>query len=490
MKIVLLSCSSELSTYGLRLLSACLKKAGHSVQMIFLPNNRAMHKKKLYYEVEYQPHILDQLAELCNDAQLIGISLMTNEYLAAINVTTGLKARGIRAPIIWGGMQPSVEPEECLKYADIICVGEGEDALVELAERINAGEPYQDIQNLWMNTPEGIQCNPVRPPVHDLDSLPLPDYCVDEELIASKERIQPVTQYDIEMSPVRYPRADKDGIFYACITSRGCPFSCTFCCNEFYKRLYSDDKRMRWRSADSVCREIENALKQLGRINTILFVDDNFTARSIAALKDFCDQYKRRIGLPFMAQVSPATIDQERLDILWDGGCRYIVMGIETPNAEAAKLYHREQLHKHTRDAVAMLNRNLDRFDNIRYQFIIDNPYETLEQMLETLRFGLSLPRPWKSKFFSLMLFPGTSIYEKAMQDGLVTDKVSQIYGHAMFQPRKYYINIWVRLYRAQLPPWLLSLMLNTSLVRIMTSSFIDRLLYMAIFSWTSYFIK
>lgn len=61
------------------------------------------------------------------------MSLMTNQFIQAKCVTEYLKKYHVPAPIVWGGIQSTVEPEVCLEYADIVCLGEGEDALLELA---------------------------------------------------------------------------------------------------------------------------------------------------------------------------------------------------------------------------------------------------------------------------------------------------------------------------------------------------------------------
>jgi hypothetical protein len=118
------------------------------------------------------------------------------------------------------------------------------------------------------------------------------------------------------------------------------------------------------------------------------------------------------------------------------------------------------------------------------YQFIIDNPYETLDETLDTLQLAASLPRPWHNPVYSLMLFPGTPLYERAMQDGLITDKYSQIYGRNWLDQSKPFFQFWVRLYKANIPPILLRILLWSWIARLLTSNFADTLWKKRLFRW------
>ncbi|MGA2687136.1 MAG: cobalamin B12-binding domain-containing protein [Candidatus Korobacteraceae bacterium] len=107
--------------YGLRILSACLKHIGCRVQLVFLP--------RILGEI-YPDRVLDQIVQLSAGSALIGISVMSDDFENAVRITQRLK-RSLLTPVIWGGMHPTLQPKECLEHADIVCIGEGEETLVE-----------------------------------------------------------------------------------------------------------------------------------------------------------------------------------------------------------------------------------------------------------------------------------------------------------------------------------------------------------------------
>jgi len=136
-KVVLISLDREIMCIGVRLLSACLRRAGHETRVIFLPLRDSRRQNDASCP-NYPQAVLDDVTELCQDADLVGLSLMTNQFLPAVAVTEHLK-RELNVPVIWGGVHPTVSPEECLACADMVCIGEGEGTLIELADRLAEG---------------------------------------------------------------------------------------------------------------------------------------------------------------------------------------------------------------------------------------------------------------------------------------------------------------------------------------------------------------
>jgi anaerobic magnesium-protoporphyrin IX monomethyl ester cyclase len=194
MKVVLISPYGSLVNVGLRVLSACLARAGYDTSMIFLPSAKETSSFLLFDPSElYDEAVIDQVAELCAGAGLIGITVMTNYFYKAKQLTEALRER-LDVPIVWGGIHPTVQPEECLAYADVVCVGEGEEALVELANHITGEKSYQDVANLGYKSADGgIVVNPVRPLVHDLDALPFPDFGPENHYVLHEGRVRPMT---------------------------------------------------------------------------------------------------------------------------------------------------------------------------------------------------------------------------------------------------------------------------------------------------------
>ena len=470
MKISLISLDRELLCFGIRILSASLKKAGHDVRLIFLiPNPEVASKNK--YRTLYSKDLLDRLGLICRDSDLIGISLMSNQFIQAIDVTKGLKSRGISSPVLWGGIQPTIEPEECLAYADGVCLGEGEGAIVEFADKMEKKDAYWNTMNIWWKTSDGIVRNPVRPLIQDLDSVPFPDYSFDNHFVGQGDDIIALKKKGfVAFQGERFKSGDGK-IVYMLMTSRGCPYNCTYCANSVYKKMYARQKMVRWRSAENVIAEIKMVQQQIAPVSYVFMVDDNFTARPEKTLLTFCEKYKKELAIPFFAQVSPLTIDDKKMKILFDNGCAHITMGVETAVGRVAEIYNRSKAHRAMKKAIsAVENYRHLQTPPPTYQFIIDNPYETIDEMRQTLRMACSFPRPWHNPIYSLMMFPGTPIYHKAVADGIMTDKYSQIYGRNWRSQSNPYFQIWIKLYHANVHPFILRAMLIRWVVMLFTS--------------------
>lgn len=484
MKMTLISLDRELYCFGIRILSSCLKNAGHDVELVFLISpeaESAAHK----FRNTYSERLLDNLAALCSGCGLIGISLMSNQFLQAIRVTEGLKTRGITVPIVWGGIQPTVEPEECLEYTDIVCVGEGEEAIVELADAVQNGSDYGKIRNLCIKTSSGIVKNELRPLIVDLDTLPLPDYSCKGHYISIGDDIHQLTsKMLVDYEGERFKA--KDGkIMYMFMTSRGCHYNCSYCANNIYKKLYPKQRPVRWRSPENVIQELNMIQRDVAPISYVYMVDDNFTARSREKLRAFCEFYSKEIGLPFFAQVSPLTINEEKMKILFDNGCAHITMGVETASERIAEMYYRSHAHRVMERAITLV----EKYRHLQtppptYQFIIDNPWERIDEMLATLRLACSFPRPWYNPIYSLMLYPGVPLYYKAMEEGIIHDKTDQIYGRNWRLQSRPYLQLWIRLYNINMHPLILRFMLIKWIARFFTSKPLEAIFRIKSIRW------
>lgn len=121
--ITLISLSTDVTAYSTRILSAYLRNKGLDTRLVFLPNVEFESRNALPDEVIYDKNTLDQLFDLCKESSLIGITLFTSDFPLKKN---------LNIPIIWGGKYPSAKPEQSLMYANMVCIGEGEEALTEL----------------------------------------------------------------------------------------------------------------------------------------------------------------------------------------------------------------------------------------------------------------------------------------------------------------------------------------------------------------------
>ena len=389
MKISLISPYETISSFGLRIISAILRQKGHEVKLFFSPG-------------ALKENSLAGLLPFVEDSGLVGISVMSDCVEKVVKITRAVREE-LKIPVIWGGFHPTVLPAVSLEEADMVCVGEGENALVELAEKMERGEDYKGIKNIWCR--EGPR-NPLRPLVFPLDILPLPDYDLDNHYILDNGRIKP-----LNLSLFRWHLSPPDS--YTTLSSRGCNYACSYCGNNAMKTLYNGQMYFRRRSVEHLMKELLWAKQKFKFINSVYFDDDNFLAISQSDLNKFCNEYKRKIKLPFgVSGISPLLVNNEKIIKLKGAGLEWLRMGIQTGSAKIARLYNRPISQDRILEASNILKSARLKKD-VAYDFILDNPYETEEDIKDTLILLARLARPYTINIFSLRFYPGTALYKK-----------------------------------------------------------------------------
>lgn len=428
----------------------------------------------------YPPAVLDALVPLCADADLVGISLMTNYADNAAQITRALRGR-IAAPVLWGGVHPTIRPAECLEVADMVCVGDGEEAIFDVVCALAGGRSVADIPNIWSRRPDGtVARNPVRPLSPDLDAFPAPDWShEDHHLWDGQAGIVALTPAVTERFLAGGTVSRLLGrVGYQTMTGRGCPHRCAYCVNDAIKALYGAKGYLRWRSVPHVMAELEQARAAMPFIGYVWISDDAFFARPLADIKEFCRQYKARIGLPFTCLGSPATISRDKLDALVDAGLLYLQMGVQTGSPRIQALFNRQAMGNDTMlAAMAIVNAYRDRLLPPSYDFILDTPYETLDDRLESVRFIAKIPKPFRLQPFSLVLYPGTKLAAMAAADGLLTDERRDVYTKSYTMRRPDYVNFLILLAKGgRFPSSLLALCAAGLLARALSAKALEPL--------------
>jgi anaerobic magnesium-protoporphyrin IX monomethyl ester cyclase len=425
LKTTFISLGVSTDAIGIRILSAVLKQHGHSTQLIFLPTVEDIRRRTTRKAYTYSPEAIGRLVELARGSQLIGLSVMTHHQTIAKELTQTLKS-ALAAPVIWGGIHPTVQPEECLQTADMVCQGEGETAMVELAGRIDRGEDFAGLPGIWIKR-DG---RPLPPPgpgpmAQDLDALPFPDYSFEDHHLLVGERIERMTpgnwhQHLLQFFPP-FNSANAGKPAYQVLSARGCPFSCSFCGEAPLTDHVYGKRYFRRRSVGNLLQELAWVKATFPFIGEICFCDDTFPSRGVEELRDFCRQYKVQINMPFYVLTSPVNVTQEKFDLLVEAGLTNVGMGIQTGSSQIVALYEREKVGtvEQSLKAARILNGYKGRLLPF-YDFIIENPYETREDLLETLKLMIQLPRPYETRVYALSFFPGTPLYEKASADGIL----------------------------------------------------------------------
>jgi len=458
MRITLLAPTPmDVSAFGVRALSAYLKSHGYQVRTVLIPGGVERLTYRTGYVYQYEPRLLNEVSEVCRGSDLIGISVMTHYFDRARQLTQHLKTT-LGVPIIWGGVHPTVRPEESLEYADIVMVGEGEEAFLELAESLAAGRDIQHLQNIWVKNGEEIIRNPLRPLIQDLDTLPFFDFGLDDHYLYCNraKRLEPLNK---ELLKQHFPQepaprstfldAFHRTISYKTMTSRGCPHHCTYCAERTLALMYRKQRYLRFRSSEHVMGELKWIKKELPFVESIFLFDDTFTARSLEDIQHFCRLYKQEIGLPFCIQASPTTTTREKMEALVDAGLMFVEMGIQSVSPRGMAIYRREVKPEKILEAARIINRYHPKIQPPCYHVILDNPWESSADVGQTLDLVLRLPRPFWLKRASLTLFPGTELFDRAVREGLIRSKEDErrlIYSKDLITPEGSYVNFLVYL--------------------------------------------
>jgi len=435
MKIALISLSYTFTPIGLRVTSSCLKAAGHNVRLVFFQKeiNSGPSKARFNYfseqaNKEYDEKAMDALFKAVKNSDLIGISLSTNFFEVAVQITENIKKK-LKIPIVWGGIHPTVSPEECLKYADFVCRGEGEEAIVELADKIEKKENCHSIKNICFKDRKGnFIINSVRPLVQNLDLIPFQSFDFENEYIIINGENYKVGN-EIILDDNLWPFKNDEKSIYRIMFTRGCPFGCTYCCNNFLNKLYSGQKIFRKRSIANVIEELKIAKNKLSFVKFVSFEDDNFFGLSLKEIKEFSKKYKKDISLSFcLSGVHPNTVDREKLKYLTDAGLDGLRMGIQSGSDKAKKIYKRYYSNSKVKESCEIINEFRDKIKVKHYDVILGNPWETEEDLIETLMLLSSLPVRYELVLFFLTFYPGTELYDLAKKDGFVKNELENVY--------------------------------------------------------------
>jgi len=340
---------------------------------------------------------------------IIAFSCLTSDYHWALDKVRRMKPRS-RALMVMGGTHITLNPEEAIAEAgvDVICRGEGEYPLLELADAVDEGRDYSLIPNLWVKKDGRIIQNEIRNLVEDLDSLPFPD----RNLYA------------------KYPFFRRRGKRPVHL-SRGCPFSCSFCHNVSKRAIYrSKGKYVRWRSKARVLAEIAD-LRAKSYVRVIHFIDDSFGVDG-PWLIDFLETLSRLDGKRPILQASLRAdmVTEELCEAFKKYGVRKFRMrfAVETGDEH----FRREVLKKDISNATLLnaarlFNRNKVEFATYN---ILGLPGESLEQAMDTLRLNLLL-KPSFAICFIYQPFPGTELAEYAVREGYLSRSALQELGKA-----------------------------------------------------------
>ena len=365
---------------GLAYLAAVLEGDGHSVKIIDA-QALGIRLPQIKHEIKkYQPDI-------------VGVTSTTPTIREALTTIETVKEACPDAITVMGGPHVTFLPAETLRgcpQLDVVCVGEGERTMLELARAIERKADLNSVKGIAYRSGDHIVETPPRPLVDDLDSLPFP-----------ARRLLPMNKYAI---------LGKTSIIGHIMTSRGCPFNCTFCASSL---LFG--KRFRGRSPKHVVDEIEQIVSEYNPAS-IEFSDDEFTLDR-RRVEGICDEIRRR-GLDILWACSSRvdTVSRELLRKMKAAGCFLIYYGVESGCQRILNLMRKGIRIGQVIDAIRWTKEvGIETLAS----YILGFPGETKEDIKKTITFAKRLSTDY-AQFSLATPYPGTELYHSAEEKGLL----------------------------------------------------------------------
>ena len=352
MKVLFINDYLPQEMLGIMWLSRAIKDAGHETKALFLPDKDWLEKIK-----EYDPDV-------------VAYSATTGMHLYFCDIAKKVRSEHPRAFQIMGGAHPTYSPEilEKEETLDAICRGEAEECVPELLNKLEAGEDYYDIQNLWFRHKETgeVIVNGQSPPIKDIDALGFPD----RDVIYEAGSI--------------YRDSDRK-VF---VTQRGCPMNCSFCFHHaLKKKVYSatNAKYVRKRSVDHVIAEIKHC-KAKYNLKFVHFLDDIFNL-SGKWLDEFCEKYPKEVGLPFDCILMANMTKERHIKQLKKAGCVYARIAFEAANDYIRNaVFRKNTTLQQLEDASRWIKENGIRLGSLN---MIGGPGASLEDEIDTVRLNI-----------------------------------------------------------------------------------------------------
>lgn len=399
MRISLIYTEVDPWALGMRSVSAVLREAGHETRLFFLGE----------VEDRYSPQVLDMLEERVRGSDLVGVGCMARGSEKARQVLDRLRPTGVFT--VWGGIHATIYPEDCVSSADVVCRGEGEGFMVELAERLGSGKGWKDLKNAAYLENGHMVTNELRPLIQDLDLLPVQDHSEDRELHVKEGKFVPPSAIFDVREPIMY-----NG-------SRGCVYRCTYCVNAKLQKIFKGAGRY-YRKVS-----IQRYVEAVGRLKEhfplaryVYMIDEDFFLRKKEEIEYFAMEFPRQVGLPYECMGSPVQCSEEKMALLVKAGLWRVRIGLESGSERTKEeIYDRHMPNEQVLRAARIIRK----FPKLvlAYFYIIANPYEEDKDLLETIRLFARLPYPFYSQVYSLVFFPGTVLYDNACRDRLIEGK-------------------------------------------------------------------
>lgn len=323
--------------------------------------------------------------------QVVGIMALTLTMVDVMKTAEAVKRIDGGIHVCLGGPHIGIYPEESIRLpmVDSVVKGEGEQPFKELLECLSSGRDLSEVKNILLKKDGNVIRTEERGLVQDLDQLPMP--------------ARHLTQLSEYWSILAH-----EPTITTMMTSRGCPFRCVFCDRPNLGKIY------RTRSPANIADEMERCLKM--GVREFFFYDDTFSVDKRRAL-GLCEELtKRKLDVAWDIRARVDTVDRELLKALKKAGCTRIHFGVEAGTDPVLKALRKGTTVNQIR-ATFKACKDLD-IETLGY-FIMGNPTETREQMLETINLMKELD-PDTVHVSVMSPLPATDLYAQGLRSGLL----------------------------------------------------------------------
>jgi radical SAM superfamily enzyme YgiQ (UPF0313 family) len=468
---------NDYESLGLEYLSAVLKSNGVQTSLKYsnLLDFYAFDSVGGGGDDSYRKIALD----ICDrDPDVLGLSLVTDTFHANMEIARYVKKQNPRVRVLAGGVHATLLPELTLGYpqVDAVCIGEGEYPTLEYVLHLNSiaegssplihgivykqnGKLVGELGTYYLN--------------RNLDDLPLPDkdlfYCEDPSM--------------------------RSHYFVQC--SRGCPFCCSFCINDYLSRMVGG-RRFRYRKPDEVIRELSVA-KEKYSPSFVVFVDECFGVNK-RWVQSFLSMYAEKIGLPFLVSIHPDVVTEDLADLLKTANCWYVAMGVQSLSERISSELLKRPIKRDTIARSIQVIRSRGIFIQCDHIFGIQG--ETREDLVDALSF-YNENRPSLVSVYWLSYYPKALITEDATEKGILSQSDIMDIEHGNLASgikrvrRHHDINFWIN-YFVFFPKWMIRWILSSGIYRLfrIKNPFVTSAIPRAIHAvcnrrdWNRYYLK
>tara|TARA_B100000315_G_scaffold8245_1_gene8156 strand:- start:9582 stop:10997 length:1416 start_codon:yes stop_codon:yes gene_type:complete len=323
--------------------------------------------------------------------EIVGITAMTMTMIDVIKTVDIVKRIDCNIKVVLGGPHVHLFPEEtiCLKGIDYLVLGEGEQTFKELIDNMGDEQKLRNMPGIVFKNNHKIINAGIRPLIKNIDEIPFPA----RHMVSYKN-------YTSLLS--------KGNIVTTVFTSRGCPYSCTFCDRPHLGRLF------RARSPENVVDELEECVRM--GIYDFLFYDDTFSVNKKRVI-DICNEIiKRKLDIAWDVRTRVDNVNEEILKLMKKAGCNGIHYGIEAGSEKILKVLDKG-ITIEKAESVFELTRKY-RIPILAY-FMIGNPTETIDNINTTFKV-MKMLKPDYVHLTILTPFPGTKIYFDGLKSGII----------------------------------------------------------------------